>query len=141
MLKDAPPAMTSPVVTCLRERRWLIATGKQLWWTPDPTPVCAWGPQDCRAAQSQAPTAIADIVFSGSQDGHLRAYNSSNGSIVWDFDTGREVSAVNTTSAHGGSLEAGGPVVVDGIVYVNSGYGQFLGRGGNVLLALSVDGK
>jgi polyvinyl alcohol dehydrogenase (cytochrome) len=103
--------------------------------------VCAWGPQDCRGAQSQAPTAIASIIFSGSQDGHLRAYNSSNGTIVWDFDTGRQVSAVNTTSAHGGSLDAGGPVVVNGVVYVNSGYGQFLGRGGNVLLALSVDGR
>jgi len=47
---------------------------------------------------------------------------------------------VNAPSAHGGSLDTGGPVVVDGVVYVNSGYGQFLGRGGNALLALSVGG-
>jgi hypothetical protein len=38
-------------------------------------------------------------------------------------------------------LDAGGPVIANGVVYINSGYGQFLGHGGNVLLALSVDGK
>jgi polyvinyl alcohol dehydrogenase (cytochrome) len=116
-------------------------TGEQLWWSPAPRPVCAWGSQDCRAALSQAVTAIPGIVFSGSQDGHLRAYEAESGRIVWDLDTGRDVAAVNTSSAHGGSLDGGGPVVAGGLIYVNSGYGQFMGRGGNVLLALSVDGK
>jgi hypothetical protein len=50
------------------------------------------------------------------------------------------VPAMNAESASGGSLDAGGPVVADGVVYVNSGYGQFMGRGGNVLLALGVEG-
>jgi hypothetical protein len=39
------------------------------------------------------------------------------------------------------SVIPGGPVIANGRVYVNSGYGRFLGHGGNVLLALSVDGK
>jgi polyvinyl alcohol dehydrogenase (cytochrome) len=117
------------------------ATGRVLWWTPTPAPQCAWGPSDCRPAQSQAITAIAGIVFSGAQDGHLRAYDAQDGHIVWDFDTGKRFPAVNAESAAGGSLDAGGPVVADGIVYVNSGYGQFLGHGGNVLLALSIGGK
>jgi len=117
------------------------ATGKQLWWSPAPQPVCSWGKEDCRDALSQAPTAIPGVVFSGSQDGHLRAYDAANGKVVWDFDTGTRFPAVNADSASGGSLDAGGPVVVNGRVYVNSGYGQFLGHGGNVLLALSPDGK
>lgn len=117
------------------------ATGKRLWWTPGPRPSCAWGSQDCRAALSQAVTAIPGIVFSGSQDGHLRAYDADTGRIVWDLDTGRDFPAVNTAHAHGGSLDAGGPVVANGVLYVNSGYGQFLGRGGDLLLALSVNGQ
>ena len=117
------------------------ASGKQLWWTAAPAPVCSWGTADCRASLSQAISAIPGIVFAGSQDGHLRAYDATNGRVVWDFDTGREVPAVNATSATGGSLDAGGPVIANGVVYVNSGYGQFLGRGGNALLALSVDGR
>ena len=117
------------------------ATGKLLWSRRDTQPACSWGPSDCRAAHSQAASAIEGIVFSGSQDGHLRAYETHGGKIVWDFDTARDVPAVNTDSAYGGSLDAGGPVVVNGVLYVNSGYGQFLGHGGNVLLALSVDGE
>jgi polyvinyl alcohol dehydrogenase (cytochrome) len=117
------------------------ATGKQLWWAAAPTPVCSWGTADCRGSLSQAISTIPGIVFAGSQDGHLRAYDARNGRIVWDFDTARAVPAVNATSATGGSLDAGGPVIADGVLYVNSGYGQLLGRGGNVLLALSVDGK
>lgn len=117
------------------------ATGKMLWWKAAAAPVCAWGPSDCRPAHSQAASAIDGIVFSGSQDGHLRAYQTGAGKMVWDFDTARPVPAVNADSATGGSLDAGGPVIVNGMLYVNSGYGQFLGRGGNALLAFSVDGK
>jgi polyvinyl alcohol dehydrogenase (cytochrome) len=38
-------------------------------------------------------------------------------------------------------MDTGGPVVVNGAVFVNSGYGQWGGRAGNVLLTFSVDGK
>lgn len=117
------------------------ATGKRLWWTPAPRAVCAWGSQDCRAAESQAVTALPGFVLSGSMDGHLRAYAESTGRIVADFDTGRSFPAVNAASAHGGSLDDGGPVIADGVIYVNSGYGELVGRGGNALLALSVNGK
>jgi polyvinyl alcohol dehydrogenase (cytochrome) len=113
------------------------ATGKVLWWSPAPMPVCGWGTDDCHPALSQAVTAMDGIVLSGSQDGHLRAFDAHTGKIVSDFDTGRPVVPVNAPSASGGSLDSGGPAVADGTIYVNSGYGQFLGHGGNVLLALS----
>jgi polyvinyl alcohol dehydrogenase (cytochrome) len=48
---------------------------------------------------------------------------------------------VNGKPTHGGSLDAAGPGVVKGMVFVNSGYNQFDGMPGNVLLAYSVDGK
>jgi outer membrane protein assembly factor BamB len=41
----------------------------------------------CSAAQGAAVTAIAGIVFSGSMDGGIRAYSSTDGTIVWQFDT------------------------------------------------------
>jgi polyvinyl alcohol dehydrogenase (cytochrome) len=118
------------------------ATGKRLWWAPAPAkPVCAWGEDGCLGAHSQAASAMPGLVFSGSHDGHLRAYDVKTGKVVWDFDTGEEFKPVNGPSARGGSLDTGGPAIAGGMVYVNSGYGQFLGQGGNVLLALSVDGK
>jgi polyvinyl alcohol dehydrogenase (cytochrome) len=117
------------------------ATGKRLWWSPAPKPVCAWGQAGCRGAHSQAVSAMPGVVFSGSHDGHLRAYDVKSGKVLWDFDTAVEVNPVNGSAARGGSLDTGGPAIAGGMVFVNSGYGQFLGQGGNVLLALSVDGK
>lgn len=117
-----------------------IATGKIRWTTPAPTPPCSWSGGPCSHAESQAVTVIPGIVFSGSLDGHLRAYSTIDGKIVWDFDTAREYRAVNGVVAHGGSLDHGGATIVDGIVYVNSGYGSG-GLAGNVLLAFSADGK
>ena len=84
---------------------------------------------------------IPGVVFSGSSDGHLRAYAAKDGKVVWDFDTVRDYQTVNGVEAHGGSLDGPGSVVVDGMLYVNSGYGAMGGIPGNVLLACSVDGK
>jgi len=116
-----------------------LETGKTVWSTK-PAP-CAGGRPDCSPAQSAAVTAIPGVVFSGSVDGHLRAFSASTGEILWDTDTEREFQTVNGKPAHGGSLDAAGPAVVNGMVFVNSGYGQWGGRPGNVLLAFSVNGK
>jgi polyvinyl alcohol dehydrogenase (cytochrome) len=116
-----------------------LATGKVVWsTTPEP---CAEGRTDCSPAQSGAVTAIPGVVFSGSVDGHLRAYSTGTGKVLWDIDTAREFNAVNGKPAHGGSMDAGGPVVVGGMVFVNSGYGQWGGMAGNALLVYSVGGK
>jgi polyvinyl alcohol dehydrogenase (cytochrome) len=84
-------------------------------------------------------TAIPGVVFSGGLDGHLRAYSSVDGRIVWDVDTMRDYETVNGVKAKGGSLDGPGAVVVDGMLYVNSGY-SFIGHTpGNVLLAFGID--
>ena len=64
-----------------------------------------------------------------------------NGQIAWDVDTAKDFTTVNGIKASGGSLDQGGAVIVNGVVYINSGYGQRNGQPGNVLLAYSVDGK
>ena len=56
-----------------------------------------------------------------------------------DFDTARTFDAVNGRPAHGGSIDAGGPAIVGGMVFTNSGYGQWGGKPGNALLAFSVE--
>jgi polyvinyl alcohol dehydrogenase (cytochrome) len=82
---------------------------------------------------------VPGVVFSGSNDGALRAYSSRDGAIVWEFDTNREFDTVNGVSAKGASMLGPGPAIAGGMLYVNSGYGAFGGRAGNVLLAFGVD--
>jgi polyvinyl alcohol dehydrogenase (cytochrome) len=112
-----------------------LATGKILW-SAKPVP-CTAARTDCSPAQSAAVTAIPGVVFSGSVDGHLRGYSAATGEVLWDADTARAFETVNGKAARGGSMDAAGPAVVNGMVFVNSGYGQWGGMPGNVLLAFS----
>jgi polyvinyl alcohol dehydrogenase (cytochrome) len=116
-----------------------IATGSELWRTPAPDPVCTWGKESCSSAQAASISAIPGVVFSGSLDGHLRAYATGNGKVVWDFDAGRGFDAVNGGKANGGAISGYGQVIAGGMVYLNAGGGYF-GPPGNALLAFSVDG-
>jgi polyvinyl alcohol dehydrogenase (cytochrome) len=117
-----------------------IANGEKVWFAPPI--VCAPSAKPgCSPAQSQAVTAIPGVVFSGSLDGHLRAYSAEEGKVLWDFDTVREYQTVNGVKATGGSLNGPGAVVVGGMLFVNSGYVRLGSIPGNVLLAFSIDGK
>ena len=111
-----------------------LATGTRVWFTPPRTPTCGSG-RGCNGAQSAAVTAIAGAVFSGSNDGSMRAFSTSTGEMLWEFDTNRAFSTINGVPAKGASMIGPGAVVAGGMVYVNSGYGAFGGRPGNVLLA------
>jgi polyvinyl alcohol dehydrogenase (cytochrome) len=115
-----------------------LASGERVW---SAKPASCGQRKHCSPAQSAAVTAISGVVFSGSLDGHLRAYSAAMGEVLWDQDTVREYETVNGQKANGGSLDVAGPVISQGILYVNSGYGQWGGMPGNVLLAFSVDGQ
>jgi polyvinyl alcohol dehydrogenase (cytochrome) len=115
-----------------------LADGTTVWKAE---PKSCGDRQHCSPAQSAAVTAIPGVVFSGSVDGHLRAYSASSGQVIWDVDTAHEFKTINTLPGRGGSLDAAGPVISQGILYVNSGYGQWGGMPGNVLLAFSMDGN
>ena len=114
-----------------------LETGEEVWRTPHPG--CGDLP-GCSPAQSAAVTAIPGLVFSGGLDGRLRAYSAADGHIVWDVDTKGDYQTINGVAANGGSIDGGGAVVVDGMVYVGSGSGFVGTMPGNVLLAYSVDG-
>lgn len=110
------------------------ATGERLWYAPPQPPKCPPGP-GCNAAQSAAITVIPGAIFSGANDGVMRAYSTKDGAIIWEYDTNREFQTLNGVPAHGASMIGPGPVIAGGMLYFNSGYGAFGGRPGNVLLA------
>ncbi|WP_460960561.1 outer membrane protein assembly factor BamB family protein [Spirosoma litoris] len=112
------------------------ATGKIIWKTA--APACE-GKKGCIEANSAAPTVIPGLVFAGALDGHIRAYSTTDGKILWDYDTAKEYQAVNGIAGKGGSIDGSAPVVADGMVFVNSGYGLFGELPGNVLLAFEIE--
>ena len=122
-----------------------LRTGELVWKAEPPPPICARPGvrsgimSGCDAALPAAISVIPGVVFSGSNDGGFRAHAAESGEVIWVYDTNRDFETVNGVPASGGSLNAAGPVIVDGMVYVNSGY-SFLGsREGNVLLAFGVN--
>jgi polyvinyl alcohol dehydrogenase (cytochrome) len=118
-----------------------IADGRMLWRRPAPEPICHWDSKDCSAAQSAAVTAVPGVVFSGSFDGHLRAYATTDGAILWDYDTARQFVTVEGLQASGASLDIGGPTLAGGALYVNTGYSHDGTPRDNILLAFTPDGR
>src|SRR6202451_1639472 len=57
-----------------------VDNGERMWQTAPPG--CG-DRRPCSPAQSAAVTAIPGLVWSGAEDGHLRAYSTANGKIVW----------------------------------------------------------
>jgi polyvinyl alcohol dehydrogenase (cytochrome) len=113
-----------------------IRTGEKLWSALPPEGGCKT--PRCSPAQSAAVTAIPGVVFSGSLDGHLRAYSTKDGKVLWDYDTVRDFDTVNRVPAKGGALDGPGPAIANGMLVVGSGYAYFNGIPGNVLLAFGM---
>jgi polyvinyl alcohol dehydrogenase (cytochrome) len=114
------------------EKRWVVP--------PTPASVCNER-KGCSTGQPAAVTAIPSVVFSGSLDGHLRAYDASSGRVIWDVDTAHEFTTVNGVPARGGSINGAGATVAGGMLFVSSGYSSLGFMPGNALLAFSVDGR
>src|SRR5688500_20137470 len=94
-----------------------LATGERVWAAPPAAVKCAAG-RGCNAAQSAAVPAIPGAVFSGSNDGALRAYSTADGSVVWEFDTNRVVQSVNGVAARGASMIGPSPAIAGRMISV-----------------------
>ncbi len=120
------------------------ATGRILWTNKNPADGCTTGgaanDPDCRLAMPAAPSTVPGLVFAGSWDGKFRAYDSRSGKILWSYDTHQNFTGTNGLTGRGGSINGAGASIVDGTVYINSGYQPFPngGMAGNVLLAFTV---
>ncbi|MGZ6016498.1 MAG: outer membrane protein assembly factor BamB family protein [Phenylobacterium sp.] len=130
------------------------ATGKVLWHVDAPKAPCHYagdrskdrGGGACVRAQSQAPSVIPGVVFDGTMDGWLRAYDAATGKVIWaDSTTDRTYDTVNQVKGQpGGSLDGLGAAIAGGRLFVMSGFNGAANTGGNgtnVLLAYTVDGK
>lgn len=114
-----------------------LRTGRLVWSTPG---AGCENRNPCKPSQPAAVTLIRGVVFSGTMDGRLRAYSTRDGKVLWEAETAREFPTVNGVPANGGSMSNGGAVVVDRMLYVNSGYSHHGGiLPGNVLLAFSAE--
>jgi polyvinyl alcohol dehydrogenase (cytochrome) len=113
-----------------------IATGETRWSAPN-VGECE-GRENCRPGLSAAILATDELVFAGALDGYLRAYRAATGEVLWQYDTWREFTSVNGLPAEGGAIDVHGPVLADDWLFVQSGYGSFGQKGGNVLLAFRV---
>ena len=114
-----------------------LASGERAWYAPPRPPICGSG-RGCTAAQSAPVTVIPGALLSGAMDGGVRAYSTTDGALLWEFDANRDFITVNGVPAKGASIGGAGPVVAGGMVFVSAGYGAFGGRPGNVLLAFGV---
>jgi len=112
-----------------------LSNGHVVWRTPNPP--CA-DRKPCKPSHTAAVTIMPGVVFSGTMDGHLYAYSTEDGKILLDLDTVRDYPTLNGVKAKGGSLSNSGPTIVNGTLYLNSGYSHHGGViPGNVLLAFS----
>ena len=119
----------------------LVTTGERVWYTELPKlancELNGWGA--CSSGIMAAATAVPGAVFAGSSAGMLRAYSKVDGRILWEFPTDQRYEAVNGVPAFGGGIGASSPTIVDGMLYMGSGYVIFGSKPGNVLLAFGLD--
>ena len=115
------------------------ATGRVFWRTLADN-VCGER-ANCDPGISSAVTASPGVAFAGHLDGRFRAYQGSNGKLLWSVDTTKNVKTISGEMAHGGGMSGPGPTVSDGHVIVNSGYGLYYHSPGNLLMVFTPDGK
>jgi polyvinyl alcohol dehydrogenase (cytochrome) len=117
-----------------------LSSGEILWRNDLPN-KCEPGPFLCWQGISAAVSSTADVVFAGGLDGILRAFDAEDGSILWETNTRQSFGTRNGIAATGGSIEADGPVIMNGQVFVTSGYEKWAEAPGNVLLVYSLNGE
>ena len=116
--------------------------GSRAWYTELAKPTDCENPEEtmtCHSGNWAAASAITGAVFTGSRSGVLRSYSTEDGGIVWEFDTAREFDTVNGVAGFGGGFGGAAPSIVDGMLYVGSGYAILGNAPGNVILAFGLD--
>ena len=125
-----------------------LATGHILWRTQlesldelgEPTPTGEYRTKQVCALASRRPRPPFPAPFLPAAGmASCAALSTADGKLLWQFNTNQRFKSVNKVATTGGSMGGPGAVVVNGMVYVGSGYAR-IGGGlpGNVLLAFSV---
>ena len=109
-------------------------------WTNLKKDICGDVRPYCAPGISAAVTSFPGHVIAGHLDGHLRIYSSSDGSVVWGYDTAKTFKTIAGFEGIGGGISGGGPILHKGHLIANSGYGLYFHEPGNVLLVFSAEG-
>ena len=114
-----------------------LASGAIEWRNLLPN-VCGETKFLCFQGISAAVSSSPGLVFAGGLDGMLRAFDAESGAILWETNTVQEYGDVNGVRGFGGAIEADGPVIAGGSVYITSGYEKWGEQPGNMLLVYSI---
>ena len=74
----------------------------------------------------------------GGSDGIVRALQTSDGKVIWEYETAHEYETVNKIPGKGGAINSAGVTIANGMLYVGSGYAVTGSNTGNVVLAFAV---
>lgn len=108
--------------------------GSRKWFAP--LEPAAGHPRGREAALSVIP----GVVFSTGWDGVVHALSTTDGRVLWEYDTAKPFETVNKVTAKGGSMGGPGPTVAGGTLFIGSGFpGIQNGVSGNVLLAFTAE--
>ena len=109
-----------------------LATGKVDWYNPISSPPG-------HVANSAATSLIPGVVFVAGGDGKIHALSTTDGHEIWTYETKHTFDTVNKVPAHGVTIDAIGPTIVNGMLYIESGYAVVGSGTGNVLIAFSAE--
>lgn len=114
------------------------AKNGELKWKYDDGRACP--PKDCAHGFSSAIMINDEVLATATLDGQIVLLDRKAGTPLWQFDTNREWEAVNDIgeSAQGGSIDVHGPLLVDDLLIVQSGYGVMGGDSGNALMVFGL---
>jgi len=109
-----------------------LTTGEKVWYTP-------LAKEGTRVNNAAAVSAIPGVAFVAGSDGVLHALSTADGKIIWEYNTARDFDTVNKVPAKGGAINSIGPTIVNGMLFIGSGYAVSGSNFGNVLLAFSLE--
>lgn len=96
------------------------------------------GREGCFPGFSAAIVATADLVIAGGLDGQLHAFAAESGERLWSYDSWQTYTSVNGVETEGGALDVHGPLIVDDMLFITSGYQSFGQKAGNAFLAFKL---
>ena len=116
-----------------------LDTGEEVWSKPAAEKLCGTDARLQRRAGLRRSPPIPGIVFSARWTAACAPTPATTAPSSGSSTPTASSTTVNGVKANGAAMDGPGAVVVDGMMYVNSGYVRIVGRPGNVLLAFGVD--
>ncbi|RZI86770.1 MAG: hypothetical protein EOP38_00275 [Rubrivivax sp.] len=97
-------------------------------WEDHPTHVFTETGETVKSIFSAATSVTNDVAIFSSLDGVVHAYRSTDGKLLWKYDTAKPVTGVDGIAGNGGTIDQVGAYVGGNNMFVNSGYHHFGGR-------------